>query len=97
MKDQLTQERAEELGYRPARVLPDGRCCGVMQMYFTTSLMVGMDEDQTFSRFCYHSRAEAEEALRTWDGVGDPPGNWIKQKPEDRMNPNYRKPMPDEI
>ena len=28
-------------------------------------------------------------AFATWDGVGDPPGDWIKQKPEDRLNPRW--------
>lgn len=89
---QLTVRQAEAMGYKPARILPDGRCTGIMKMLFTYGLFVGLDEYGTSTRFCYDSRKEAEQALATWDGQGDPPGNWIKQKPEDRMNPNYKEP-----
>jgi hypothetical protein len=42
-------------------------------------------------RFCYKNHNEAVKALEVWEGTGDPPGNWIKQKGlgEDRPNPNY--------
>lgn len=97
MIGQLTKERAEEIGYRPARILPDGRCAGIMGMLYTCALVIGIDEEGFSTRYCYHSRAEAELALKSWDGTGEPPGNWIKQKPEERNNPNYKIPIPDEI
>ncbi len=97
MSFQLSKERAEEIGYKPARVLPDGRCAGIMSMLYTCDLVAGICKDEFVTRYSYHSRAEAEEALKTWDGAGDPPGNWIKQKPEERMNPNYKTPFPDEL
>jgi hypothetical protein len=34
-------------------------------------------------RYCYPSFAEAKSALLIWDGVGHPPGEWIKYKGED--------------
>lgn len=87
--DQLSKAQAEALGYTPARVLPDGRCIGVMDMVHTCDLFVSMDERGMTTRYMYHTRGEAELALKSWDGLGDPPGNWIRQKPagwrEDKM------------
>ena len=42
------------------------------------------------TRFCYPTRAQAQEALVAWDGQGDPPGAWIKEKGPgvERSNPN---------
>lgn len=88
--DELTPKEAEAYGYKPAKLLADGRCAGILNMIYTVGLFVGMDEIGPRSRYCYHTRHEAEEALALWDGTGDPPGNWIKQKPEERMNPNYK-------
>lgn len=88
--DQLTKEQAEGLGYKPARVLPSGECAGVMNMMFTAGLFVGLGNFYR-TRFCYPTRADAEKALAEWDGLGDPPGPWIKEKGSaDRSNPNSK-------
>lgn len=61
-------------------------------MLFTTALFVGITQDIYETRFCYETEAEAINALNTWDGYNDPPGNWIKQKGGiERLNPNYIK------
>ena len=82
---------ALELGYNPVRVLPTGELAGVSDMIFTTALVVGIDEIGYKTRYCYELRSDAETALREWTGVGDPPGPWVKQKPEDRLGPGATK------
>jgi hypothetical protein len=91
MIPQLTKEAAEALGYKPARILPSGKCAGVLNQLFTVGLFVGLG-DFYERRFCYPSRIEAEKALMTWDGFCDPPGPWIKEKPSNRLNPRLAKP-----
>lgn len=83
----MTEEEAVKEGYTPNRVLPNGEHAGVIDMQFTTALVVGIDEIGYRTRFCFCTRAEAEQALEEWDGTGFPPGFWVKQKPEDAFNP----------
>ena len=73
--------------YSPLRELPTGVNAGIQDMNYTAGLFVDMDETGYRTRYCYATRAEAEAALQAWDGNGDPPGQWIKQKPEDRLGP----------
>ena len=84
-------EREERIDWRsfysPIRVLPTGVNAGVQDMAYTAGLFVDMNESGYRTRYCYETRAEAEAALEAWDGNGDPPGPWIKQKPEDRLGP----------
>lgn len=64
------------------------RCwCGVAPQLFTTGLFYGIDDLGHAGRFCYADAAEALFALTQWDGCGDPPGPWIKEKPGDRLGP----------
>lgn len=87
---QLSIKEAVDLGYSPARILPSGECAGLMRMMFTVGLFVGLG-DFYRTRFCYQTWKQAKEALYSWDGRGDPPGNWIVEKGGgDRMNPNYK-------
>lgn len=58
--------------------------CGVQRFIFTCGLLtnlrfVGLTNSYD-ARYCYESRADAVRALATWDGQGDPPGDWIKEK-----------------
>lgn len=76
-------------GYENLRVLPDGTTIGTQRMMFTTGLFVGLTLIGYRTRYCYAEEGAAVAACRTWDGKGDPPGLWIKQKPEDRMNPEW--------
>lgn len=79
--------------YENVRELPDGRRAAVVSYLFTAGLCVGIDDEGVShkTRYCYATETEAQIALDKWDGFGDPPGCWIKQKPEERTNPNYRK------
>jgi hypothetical protein len=74
-------------GHKEVRELPDGRIIGVLPMLFTHGLYVGMTEYSYDRRYCYENNRDALEAARTWDGKGDPPGPWIKEKPSDRLGP----------
>jgi len=86
----MTKEKLFEFGYQAARQLPTGEWAGCMRMLFTVGLFVGIDEDSYRTRFCYPDMIHAAGALQWWDGVGDPPGPWIKEKGApggDRNNP----------
>lgn len=69
-----------ESGYLAWRELPDGRVLALQKMLFTTGLCCDCDEWNYRGRFCYRSTPEALVAMYAWDGVGDPPGNWIVSK-----------------
>ena len=76
--------------YLRSRQLPDGRWIAVTNQIYTTSLYVDVTERSAYrKRFCFERTAEAVQALEEWDGTGDPPGPWIKEKPGDRMNPRW--------
>jgi hypothetical protein len=75
------------LGYHVVKKMPDGSWIGVMPMLFTTGLFVGLDEKGYDRRYCYANSMDAMEALLRWDGVDDPPGPWIKEKPSNRLGP----------
>ena len=62
---------------------------GIQKMIVTTGLYL-LEKDFWITRFCYETTAEALAAFMEWDGNGDPPGNWIVQKPEQRYNPNHK-------
>ena len=90
----LTVDEAQLLGYRPARIMPDGSCAGVMRMNFTWGLFVDITEECNGGRYCYGTREDAEAALYAWDGVGDPPGLWIKRKvygKSEALGPGFNK------
>jgi hypothetical protein len=84
MIDDDTRAIFEKHGYSNLKVLANGELAGVQMFLFTYGLTVGLGFIGYRTRFCYHTKSEAVEALRQWDGTGDPPGLWIKQKPEDR-------------
>lgn len=79
------------LGYRRARQLPDGTWLAVKPMLFTTGLFVGLTGDTYERLYCYESYYDALGAVMVWDGNGDPPGKWIKEKPSERLNPDWIK------
>jgi hypothetical protein len=74
-------------GYSHIRQMPNTEFVGIMQMMFTYGLFVGLDETGYKRRYCYEYKSDAVIAAQTWDGKGDPPGPWIKEKPSDRLGP----------
>ena len=85
--DSLSAAAMVEAGYTDPRQLPDGKWIGIMRQAYTTGLFIGLTEFSYERRYCYESRADAYFALLTWDGAGDPPGPWIKEKPSERLGP----------
>jgi len=83
----VTHEEFKSMGYRKLRVVAGGKLCGILPQLFTTSLVVGLNDVGYERRYCYEKSYEAEEMLAAWDGVGDPPGPWVKEKPSDRLGP----------
>lgn len=87
--DAMLAARLAALGYTHLCLKPGAGVCGVMPFLFTGGLVVGMAERSYKGRYCFETLSEAAAALKSWDGVGDPPGNWIKFKSqtEDRLGP----------
>lgn len=77
----------EDLGYEFPRQLPNGQWIGVFRFIFTYGLVVGLDRLGYQKRYCYHVYNDALVAVANWDGEGDPPGNWIVEKPSGRAGP----------
>jgi len=86
----LTKEEVADSGlgsYSHIKELSDGPYKGkyahLAQMIFTVGIMVTDPKDgNPITRWCYDSFVEAKISLEKWNGVGSPPGNWIKQKPQ---------------
>lgn len=79
-------------GYFEYQIIEGRGLCALSRQIYTVGLLYGIDEQENYKgRYCFHSLAEAKEAIREWDGAGDPPGNWIKHKGGDGeyRNPNY--------
>lgn len=77
--------------FRVMREVEGRGLCGVQRFIFTAGLLTqlrfnGLTYDYA-ARYCYPSAREAAEALLAWDGNGDPPGPWIKEKVSERANP----------
>lgn len=79
--------KLNEQGYFRCLVMPSGEIAGLQQMVFTCGLFVGLSDYGYRTRFCYEREQEAIDALYSWDGRGDPPGPWIKEKPSERLGP----------
>ena len=85
----MTADQIRALDCMDPKQLPTGEWAALARFLFTVGLLVGIDEIGYRVRYCYPSYADAWAALAAWDGVGDPPGPWIKAKGEggDRENP----------
>jgi hypothetical protein len=79
----------ETEGYYEIREIPGRGLCGLRDFIFTTGLVIGMEEDRYYGRYCYSNQEDALESLNKWTGEGDPSGPWIKYKgmPGERSNP----------
>ena len=66
--------RLPALGYRAARVLPDGSVAALCDLMFTRAICLGCTDDGWTSRFCFEDRALANlrfEQLQSEDDVPD--------------------------
>lgn len=73
---------SRESKYWHCRWIPGRGLCGIMPMLYTVGLFIGIDVHGfgTQGRYCYPYLEDAIHALRSWNGDGDPPGDWIKFK-----------------
>ena len=67
-------------GYYNIRKLDDGRFICLYQFLFTTGLIVDADYLGYNHRYCYPDKDEAIAAIETWNGKGEPSGNWVAKK-----------------
>lgn len=80
----------EHEGYENVVKLKSGLYCGTLRGICNGQLVVGLNPDGWVRRFDYATYEEAVVALQMWEllgGEGDPPGDWIKEKPSDRLGP----------
>lgn len=74
--------------YSDTREIEGRGLCGLEVFMHTTGIVWGIDEYSKAGRWCYEHHADAVEAFAAWNGVGDPPGPWIKYKGEcERLGP----------
>jgi hypothetical protein len=77
--------------FASARELDGQGLCVTQRFIFTTGLLTHVSFDglsyRYAARYCYPSHRDALEALAAWDGQGDPPGPWIKEKLSERSGP----------
>lgn len=70
------------------REVPGQGLCGVQRFVYTCGLLTNLTFDGPWysyaARYCYPARADALAALAAWDGLGDPPGGWVKEKVTER-------------
>jgi hypothetical protein len=68
-----------------------GKVYALHRFIYTTAILVDCSYSGYGYRYCYPNHADAVEAFETWDGLGDPPGNWLKRKGRDGdySNPDY--------
>jgi len=97
IKEKIMSNFLEDQGYTNIVDLPSGEQAGLFKFLFTTGLVVGLTEHGYRIRFCFKFTHEALKALKSWDGVGYPPGNWIKAKGNDEYGRWVDDPNPNGI
>jgi len=84
----------ETEGYKNIRDIPGRGLCGLREFIFTIGLCEGLTEHDYKGRWCYPKDLadEAIIAFLTWDGIGDPIGDWVKYKGmhEEYSNPKLQ-------
>jgi hypothetical protein len=90
----IDQAMVEHWGFRRVRDVPGRGDCAVQRFVFTAGLLVGVRLERLWieyeARYCYETAHEAVQALDAWDGQGDPPGDWIKEKISERLGPGAK-------
>lgn len=70
------------------RDLGDGNAIWVYSMVFNDRVVFGPTHSNWYDRgFCFPKDGSVIAAAAAWDGVGDPPGPWIKEVGTDRYGP----------
>jgi hypothetical protein len=81
----------KENGYGIHRLIPVVGWCALYRFGFNWSMLTDITEYGVGLRYCYENRENALVDIQNWDGVGDPPGDWIKVKGygRDDLNPRF--------
>lgn len=88
------KEELEKQGYTHLREVEGRGWCGLFNFIFTVGLCYGLDESGYRGRYCYPDSLDAKQALKEWDGIGDPHDEfWIKHKGDTQ----YRNPKSTEV
>lgn len=88
MEEQFSEKELELIkylkteGYFEFRKVPNHGICGLQKFVFTTGIIIGLNPNGYYGRYCYSNEHEASDELKKWDGSGDPKGNWLKYKGE---------------
>lgn len=85
--DFLSPEDAEH--YAAFRQLPDGRWCGVARLLYHWTLHVDIDWTGYADRYCFRHLPDALQALRDWDGTGDPGDKWHRHPASGRRRDEH--------
>ena len=85
------KEFLEKQGDFDVRKIEGRGWCGIKPFIFTFGIFHGADNVGYSGRWCYATKVEAEIALKYWNGVGDPIGNWIKYKGKSGERGNLKK------
>lgn len=89
MIDPKLKELLSREGYFQLKEVPGRGIVGLTHFAFTVGLVYGMTASFYEGRYCYPRAKDALDAFNTWDGVGDPPGPWVKHKGHiEYRNPN---------
>lgn len=91
----ISKEMLDHWQFVRVREIPNCGDCVVQRFLVTAGLLTHVEVDAANidykARYCYDSAIEAVVALEQWDGVGDPPGEWIKEKVADRFGPGAKR------
>jgi hypothetical protein len=98
-KEELINQLKTE-GYYDIRYIEGRGLCGLREFLFTFGLCYGLEENSYAGRYCYPKDSSSlfgsafvcVVALQTWDGKGDPVGNWVKHTGSEGewSNPNSK-------
>lgn len=69
------------------RAFPNGRDAMIMRMAFTHAIIADLSSGYYGDRWCYHTLADALQALYAWDGEGEPTG-WHRHPDSGRRRTN---------
>lgn len=82
--DRIEQEdlaqRLTAMGYRRARVLPDGTVAAVLELLFTRSICLGCHEYGYTTRFCFEDRSLADRRFDELQSEDDVPAGHIARR-----------------
>lgn len=73
---------AEELrgDYLAVRVLPDGSVAGLLDLFFTRAICLGMNREGWTRRFCFADRALAFQRFLDLQSEDDVPAGFVAQR-----------------